>query len=156
MWTHATDDTAEANYAHWTLHFAEAGTYRVEVYTAAPYAQSHQARYQIRHDGAVDEVVVDQAASDGWQALGDLTFAGGADQWVHLGDDTGEPLADSVQLVFDAVRLTRLDGPDVGDDDDDSAAGDASGGCNAGGGASGIAPVLGLLLMTRLRRSRQR
>jgi uncharacterized protein (TIGR03382 family) len=153
VWTHTTDDTAEANFARWTLELAEAGDYRVEVYTAAAYAQSRQARYQVRHDGVIEEIVVDQTAVDGWQALGDLTFTAGGDQWIHLGDDTGEPLADNVQLVFDAIRLTRLGGPDVGDDDDD--ADDASGGCDAGGGGvTGILPVLGVLLMTRRRRTR--
>lgn len=32
----------------------------------------------------------------------------GGDQWVHLGDNTGESGADDIQLVFDAIRLTRL------------------------------------------------
>jgi hypothetical protein len=29
-------------------------------------------------------------------------------QWVHLADNTGEPSSASAQLVFDAVRLTRV------------------------------------------------
>ncbi|MCA9680112.1 MAG: hypothetical protein KC464_34085, partial [Myxococcales bacterium] len=137
VWTHATADTAEANYAHWTLHLAEAGHYRIEVYTAAAYAQSRQARYTVRHAGAQDEQVLDQGAVDGWQSLGDFDLAAGGDQWIHLGDDTGEALADNVQLVFDAVRLTRLDPPppdDGGGDDDPDAAADLGSGCAAAGG----------------------
>ena len=43
-WTHATDAAAEANFGQWNLTFAEAGTYRVEVYTAQPFAQSRSRR----------------------------------------------------------------------------------------------------------------
>lgn len=153
IWTYTTDAVAEANYAHWTLHLAEAGSYRVEVYTAAAHARSRQARYQVRHAGEEVEVVLDQTGVDGWQPLGDLAFAAGGDQSVHLGDATGEALADGVQLAFDAVRLTRLD-PPVIDEDDDGDDPDPEGGCQAGGSGGGavILAALMLLLATRARR----
>lgn len=155
LWTHATDDTVEANFAHWKLFLAEAGTYRVEVYTDAAYAQSHQAGYELRHAGEQIDVVVDQTAADGWQSLGDFTFAEGGDQWLHLGDDTGETLAANVQLVFDAVRLTRLDAPVIpGDDDGGDGDGELEGGCSAGGGSAGGLVVLAAFGLLRRRRAR--
>jgi hypothetical protein len=110
IWTHATDAATEGNFAQWDLDFAEAGTYRIEVYTDTAYAQSKQAAYVVAASGTRQTVVVDQSAANGWQALGDIAFAAGSGQFVHLGDNTGEPGAGNVQLVFDAVRLTRLDG----------------------------------------------
>jgi MYXO-CTERM domain-containing protein len=152
VWTHATDNAVEANYAHWALHLAEAGLYRVEVYTDAAYAQSHQAGYQLRHAGAELEIVIDQTAADGWQTLGDYELDAGGDQWVHLGDHTGESSAADVQLVFDAVRLTRLDAPD--DEQEEDPAGDLEGGCSTGQGGGGLL-VLAALGLLRFRRVRQ-
>jgi hypothetical protein len=108
VWTHTTSSASEANFGTWNLTFAEAGRYRVEVYTAAPFAQSRRARYVV-HAGTTDHaVVVDQTARNGYQSLGELDFAKGGGQSVHLGDNTGEPLSGQVQLVFDALRLTRI------------------------------------------------
>ena len=45
LWTHATANATETNFGHWSLHLAEAGRYKVEVYTAGTYAQSTQAKY---------------------------------------------------------------------------------------------------------------
>ncbi len=108
--------------------------------------------------GAEVEVVIDQTAIDGWQSLGELDFDAGGDQWIYLGDATGEPLASMVQLAFDAVRITRvdLDGrPDPagepGDSDDD-----LDGGCrvSGGGGAGSLLLLLALTssFVTRRRR----
>ena len=108
IWTHATDSEAEANFAQWNLHFEAAGRYRVEAYTAQAYAGSTRAGYLIEAAGATTAVTIDQAAVDGWQSLGELEFAAGGGQSIHLGDNTGEPLADDAQLVFDAIRLTRI------------------------------------------------
>ncbi len=154
VWTHTTDDTAEANYGQWHLDFEQAGRYRVEVYTDTAYAQSKQATYVVQHGAASDEVIVDQTAVDGWQTLGELDFEAGGEQWVHLADNTGEPLADNVQLVFDAVRVTRVETDDTGsgsgsDDDEPPADG---GGC-AVGGHLGLA-LVGLVGGLRRRRRR--
>ena len=107
VWTHTTEDTEEANYGQWNLDLAAAGHYQIEVYTAAAYAQSKQADYLVHTADGDTSVTIDQTAVDGWQTLGTFAFAAGADQYVHLGDNTGEPLANSVQMVFDAVRVTR-------------------------------------------------
>ena len=135
IWTKATSDAAEANFGDWSLFLAAAGRYKVEVYTAAAFAQSKQAKYMI-HGSSDATATIDQSAVDGWQTLGEFDFAAGGHQTIHLGDNTGEPVADSVQLVFDAVRLTPVtgggSGSDVPDMDPQHAGCDASGGSGLG------------------------
>jgi lysozyme len=141
VWTHATADVGQANFGDWQLFLAEAGRYRVEAYTAAPWAQSKQARYLVNAMGTAMPVVIDQSAVDGWQSLGELDFAAGGGQSVHLADNTGEPASANIQLVFDAIRLTRLDGsepPPTMPGDDGHGGGCATG----GGGGAGVALAL--------------
>ncbi len=154
VWTDTSTLLAEQNFAEWSFDFAEAGRYRVEVYTAAAFAQSKQATYRV-HAGTGDQMVtIDQTAVDGWQSLGEIDFAQGPHQWLHLGDDTGES---NVQLVFDAVRLTRVgDGSGSGSGGSDGGgdgggSGGHGGGCSAGGGAGGL---LALFALRRRRRAR--
>ena len=156
VWTHTTEDATEANYGHWTLDLEAAGTYRVEVYTAAAFAESKSARYEIRAAGADHEVALDQTAADGWQSLGEHVFAAGGDQSIHLADNTGELLADRVQLVFDAVRLTPVTPGDdfgKGSGSDDEAPVPSEGGCSTAGGNAGW--LLGLALVGVVRRRRR-
>jgi GH25 family lysozyme M1 (1,4-beta-N-acetylmuramidase) len=128
VWTHATEQSAEDNSGHWTLSFVEDGRYKIEAFTAAAYAESTQARYRVRHAAAEDDFVVDQTAVDGWvEVAADVAFAAGGDQWIHLADNTGEPLASSIRLVFDAIRLTRLDGAAPPPDDGGTGAPDPAG-----------------------------
>lgn len=155
-WTHATADATESNFATWTVKVTTAGRYHVEAYTAAAFAQSKQATYAVTSAGGAqtDDVVLDQRAADGWQALGDFDFAVGDGQRIHLGDNTGEPIADNVQLVFDAVRLTRLpDGTSDPNATDPMKVG-TGGGCAVGGGDGGLALALGIALASRRRRRR--
>ncbi|MBX3159879.1 MAG: hypothetical protein KF773_28165 [Deltaproteobacteria bacterium] len=156
IWTHTTDAAEEANFGRWNLVVEEAGTYLVEVATPAAFAQSKQARYVVRASGAEAEIVIDQSAVDGWQPLGEVELAAGGDQYIHLGDNTGEPLAGNVKLVFDAVRLTRVRGPgeDPGEDPGKDPGGDEprdSGGCHTGAGSTGLATGLALLALRRRR-----
>jgi hypothetical protein len=164
IWTHATASAAEANYAHWELVLAEAGRYRLEVSTPAAYARSKRARYLVKAGGAETEIRLDQTAADGWQLLGYFDFAAGGMQSVHLGDNTGEPSSDDVQVVFDAVRLTRVADdavPEPGEEPGavDDGGEDGDGGCSAGGGGGGLV-ALGLCgcfgLFGRLGRGRRR
>ncbi len=108
MWTHTTDLAAEQNFSQWNLDFATAGQYRVDAYTAAAYAQSKQAKYELMTGSGSASVTLDQTAVDGWQTLGEFDFTQGSAQYVHLGDNTGEPGSEMIQLVFDAVRLTYV------------------------------------------------
>jgi GH25 family lysozyme M1 (1,4-beta-N-acetylmuramidase) len=180
-WTHATDQAEPSNYGVWDLHFAEGGRYRVEAYTPAPWSQSRQAVYQVRHAGEDHAIEIDQSAVDGWAELGVLDFAAGGSQSIRIDDNTGEPNQDEVKIVFDAIRLTRVagggdddggddgDGPDDGDDGDDGGddgdgpdggeatgeSGCAAAGVNGGAGqAARFALWLGLGLLGLLRRRR--
>lgn len=150
VWTYATNGN-QANFARWNLDFAEGGRYRVEVHTPAEYAQSTKAAYVVTAGGREHTLVLDQSAADGWQTLGILDFAAGGDQSIHLGDNTGEPLADKVQLVFDAVRLTRIEHPPTEPPPEEEEPEEDEGGCSAGGGAGGM---LGLALVGLRRRRR--
>ncbi len=160
VWTHATAKATEANFAEWDFNFAEAGTYKIEVYTAAAFAQSKHANYAVHTATADQTVTIDQTAADGYQSLGEFDFAQGAHQWVHLGDNTGET-ASGIQLVFDAVKLTRTgdggggsgsgSGPADGEGSG-SGGGRMGGGCSTSGGGAGL--VLGFALIGLRRRRR--
>jgi lysozyme len=168
VWTHATSSATEANYATWNLYFASAGRYKVEAYTAASYAQSKQASYIVTGaGGAQTSAVLDQTAADGWQTIGTFDFDQGGHQSIHLGDNTGEPSSEHVQLVFDGIRVTPADGPPgsggsgggggggpEGDANDGPQA--TTGGCSTSGGAPGLAVrALGLVAGGRRRRRRR-
>lgn len=158
IWTYTTDVANEDNYARWAIALAEGGRYELEVYTDAAYARSRRARYEIRANGADHEVALDQTAADGWQSLGVFELAAGGDQWVHLGDNTGEPLAERVQVVFDAIRLTPVlpvdDGDGDGDGDGDASGSGEAGGCTTSSGHASLLLGLALVAVTRSRRRR--
>lgn len=159
-WTGTTSVAYEQNYAEWTFELAEAGRYRVEVYTDAAFAQSKQASYALIAGGVAQDVTIDQTAVDGYQTLGEFDFAAGGDQSLHIGDNTGET---HLQLVFDAVRLTRIESSDDGKEDDGTTGGDAdsdgddesnASGCSTTGGGSGALLAFALLGVCRRRRAR--
>lgn len=107
VWTTPTADQNVDNSATWRVNLARAGTYRVEAFIDSDVASSQQARYRVRHDGVVDETVIDQRTR-GWRSLGEFRFAAGGSQRVYLGDNTGEAVAQRKKLVFDAVRVTPV------------------------------------------------
>ncbi len=151
IWTHATAAASEANYAQWNLDLAEGGRYLVEAYTDHAYAQSKQAAYLVHAASGDTVATIDQSAVDGWQTLGDFELAAGSGQYIHLADNTGEPASDNVQLVFDAIRLTRDELP--------TAPPKQGGGCSSTGGGAGTfvgVVVLGALTSRRRSRSRRR
>jgi len=164
VWTHTTDDATEQNYAQWNLSLATAGTYEIDVSTPAAYAQSKQAKYVVHASGGDTTVVIDQTAVDGWQSLGTFQLAQGGNQFVHLGDNTGEPNANDVQLAFDGVRIVAAAnvGSDAGSgsgtgSDSGSGSGDGSdmmsghvgGGCASGGDGGPVLALIGLALRRR-------
>ena len=144
VWTHTTDKAVEVNFGEWALDVAEAGRYRIEVSTPIAYAESRQAKYRVRANGSENNFLIDQPAVDGWQTLGEFELAAGGDQYVHLGDNTGEPGSSNTQLVFDAVRITRIDEPSP------DAPVPGEGGCSTSNNASWLA-ALGLLALRRRR-----
>lgn len=108
-WTYAWDGDTPDNSAQWRIELSEPGTYRVEIYgDDSGYFATTRARYTVRHAGEDTEVIVDQTQLDGFTTLGELTFVADGEEHVRLDDNTGEPLADQVQIGFDAIRLTRV------------------------------------------------
>ena len=164
-WTHTTDSATPSNYGVWTLHFAEAGRYRVEAFTQAPFAESKQAVYQVKHAGEEAAAEIDQTGTDGWTTLGEFEFAAGGGQSIRVDDNTGEANETNTQLVFDAIQLTRLDGKDEDSDvdpegdggtdtDDDDAGSGMISACSAGGTAGAPAALLLLVSLVGMRRRR--
>jgi uncharacterized protein (TIGR03382 family) len=165
--THTTDDATESNYATWNLYFAAAGSYTVEAYTAATYAQSKQANYIVT-GASMGSAALDQSAADGWQTIGVFEFAQGGHQSIHLGDNTGEPSSGNTQLVFDGIRITPVGSASVGssgsgngDGSSDGSSGSADdgpngdhGGCNTTGSSGAFLALALVGLARRRRRSR--
>jgi GH25 family lysozyme M1 (1,4-beta-N-acetylmuramidase) len=109
IWTHATDYAEAYNYAIWQLHFEESGQYELEVHVVPPFGASTMAGYDIRHAGGEETVTIDQSANDGWVSLGEFQFDAATDHTVRLDDNTGDLPDNNVMLVYDALRVTRLD-----------------------------------------------
>lgn len=115
LWTHTISSPPAGNIGIWKLNLQEAGLYQVEANIQAPWGQSQQAVYNIKHNGAEDVVVVDQSTSSGWTLIGQFDFAESSDpidQQVRLEDVTGEHYTNQIQLVFDAIRLVRVTEPE--------------------------------------------
>jgi hypothetical protein len=152
-WTMTTDLEREANYGIWRLEMAVAGSYRVEVHMdGGRFGKSKQARYLVLHDGASDEVVLDQSAeADDFVELGVFDFAAGGDQHVMLGDNTGEGGDAETSLLYDAIRVTPATAEEESGDG-------FIGGCQAGGQSGGTAAVVVILALafTASRSSRRR
>ncbi len=145
VWTHATNYDMPYNYAIWQLDFAESGRYELEVHVPQPFGMSTMAAYQVTHAAGDTVVPIDQSANDGWVSLGEFQFDADADQRLRLDDNTGEPDTAMVRLVYDAVRLTRLDldpsGTEAGDvEDDGEGSATADGTEDAGDGTDGGEP----------------
>lgn len=108
IWTHTTNRDDEVNFGRWQVQVSTPGYYRIEAYTSQAYAESQQARYLIRHHDEESIFVINQAEVDGWSLVANrLWFSGDSEEYVHLGDNTGEPTEGQVRLVFDAIRVTR-------------------------------------------------
>ena len=152
LWTHASDHPDEGNFATWHLFIQHAGRYKVEVYTDAAFAQSKTAKYVVQANVTSTEKMIDQTAVNGWQSLGEFDFDEGGYQSVHLGDNTGEPPAMNVQVVFDAVRLTPVDTYGGAGPADDAGSSHHAG-CAVDGGA-GLWLVAAVAALTRRRRHR--
>jgi hypothetical protein len=144
-WTNSTASAAAKNYAQWLFVGAVAGRYRVEVYVSGGAATA--AAYKVAHAGITDTVTIDQTATDGWVMLGEYDLAGTGDEHVELGDNTGTAMQ---KLVFDAVRITSLDGePPLPEPEGDD------GGCAAAGGRGGALALAGLVAILAFRRRRR-
>lgn len=153
-WTKTTTAAQASNFARWTVKVPAAGKYSVEAYIKG--SEETAAKYAVVHDGMTDKVTVDQTMANGYVSLGDFQFAGTGDEYIELGDNTG---TSDRKLVFDAIRVTTLDGMGSGSSDpggDDTGGGGGmggGGGCAAGGGAGGFSLVLLALGFLRRRRA---
>jgi len=97
--------------------------------------------------------VIDQAASEGFQSLGEFEFVADQPFAVSLGDNTGEPYSATakVALAFDAVRIARAGDPREGGGDPDLLAPDDGGCITTGNSASGMLLLGALALLARRR-----
>jgi hypothetical protein len=107
VWTDCTELDHAENYGQWALAFERAGRYTVEAYIEDAFGESTQAPYHVMHGSDLDKVVVNQEPAAGWTRIGEFDFDAGGAQWIFLPDNTGEPEADTIHLVFDALRFTR-------------------------------------------------
>lgn len=138
FWTNATSDPNPDNYAIWNFDFAEAGDYSIEIYSEPGFAQSKQAGYQLVHGGGQEQIAINQSAADNWKMLGTFPFNKGGGQSLRLNDNTGEPLANKIKLVFDAIRVTRIGGVNPGTGGGGgSSAGTGGNAAGTGGNAAG-------------------
>ncbi|MEO7095747.1 MAG: MYXO-CTERM sorting domain-containing protein [Polyangiales bacterium] len=139
-WTNSTASAAAKNYAQWLFAGALPGRYRIEVYISGGGAT--KAAYRVAHAGTTEIVTIDQTQVDGWTLLGEYDLAGTGDEHVELGDNTGTAMQ---KLVFDAVRITSLDGEPPSPESDD-------GGCSTAGSKTGAGVAFALLAVLRRRR----
>lgn len=115
-WTGTTAAAEPANFARWIVKAPRATAYSVEVHLdGGTHGTSTTAQYRIAHAGVTDVVIVDQTAASGFVALGEFEFAGTGDEYIELGDNTGEAGSLDRQLMFDAVRVLPLDGGGLDD-----------------------------------------
>jgi hypothetical protein len=137
-WTNTTNASAPSNFARWIIKTGRAGRYHIEVQLdGGTFGMSKQAKYEIAHAGMVDTVTIDQTSGSGFVSLGELEFSGTGDEYVQLGDNTGEAGSTNAKLLFDAIRVQSLD--DGG-----------CGGCAAGQGAGfGLFAAFAVLLRRR-------
>ncbi|MCX5748134.1 MAG: hypothetical protein NT062_37215 [Proteobacteria bacterium] len=151
-WTMTTTAAAPANYAEWRIRANAAVTLHLDVHLdGGVHGKSTMAHYEIHHAGTVDTVTIDQTSGTGFVPLGDFAFAGGADEYVTLGDNTGDPVAS--ELLFDALRVVGETQP--GDVTPPPA---TDGGCAIGGGGGllvGVTAGVAALGPRRRRRVRK-
>ena len=97
--------TTLSNWAKWIPNLPTAGNWEVLVYIPSRYHGSKSARYTIRHNGISHEKVVNQNIYyNQWVSMGTYYFGGTADEYVYLGDNTGEVYGTRF-VGFDAVKF---------------------------------------------------
>ena len=110
VWTGATANSNASNYGQYWVRVPEAGRYKLEVWVNRNFATSQQAKYSVRHNGRTDLVTMNYTTAGGWRSLGEFQFSGVDGERVRLDDNTGERSALARKLVFDGLRVTRMDG----------------------------------------------
>ena len=141
--TMTTAAAAPSNFARWLLSPGRATAYAIEVHVPAGIGDA-TATYRVVHDGATTDIVIDQVTADGFVALGDFDLVADGSEYVELADNTGTT---GQTLVFDAIRVTALDGGGPGGDDLDG------GCCGTGGGPGSFGLALIVLALLSRRRT---
>jgi hypothetical protein len=132
-WTGTTSASAAANFGRWIVK-GVTGVYPVDVYLdGGDVGMAKTAKYQVVHAGMTETVTVDQTSASGWVNIGEFEFSGTGEEYVQLGDNTGE----DTQLLFDAIRVLSPDAPMM----------DPSTGCCDSGGRGGATGAFGLLVL---------
>jgi hypothetical protein len=99
--------TADQNWAKWLPHVTAPGEYEVFVYIPERFSGATQARYVVALNGQQYSRTVDQSLYPGqWVSLGSYRFKGGPDEYVYLGDATGEAYA-TRYVAYDAIMLVQ-------------------------------------------------
>lgn len=111
VWTGATANSTAGNYGIWWVKVPSAGRYRLEAWVNRTYATSQQAKYSIRHNGRTDVVTMNMTTAGGFRSLGEFQFSGTDGERIRLDDNTGERSSLGRKLVFDGLRVTRVDSP---------------------------------------------
>ena len=70
-WTNAFEGEQASNWARWQVEPGADNTYLLEVYVDPSFGRHRSTRYDIKHAGGVDEIVVDQSDASGWVSLGE-------------------------------------------------------------------------------------
>lgn len=113
VWTYATANNNPANFAVWWLPVSQAGRYRIEASADSSLATSRQTKYRITHGSGESQVVVDQRGHSGFFSLGEFTLSSSSPGRVRVNDNTGEAGSLQRRIVFDAIRIVRIDGQTV-------------------------------------------
>lgn len=149
-WTRTTTGS-EYNFGVWSLNFAEAGAYTVQVHIDPDHTSTTAAKYEIKSADGNDSTTIDQK-NGGWITLGSYEFDSGGNQHVRLSDKQG---SSGKQLQFDAIRLVpdgvEVDGDDCGEAVHDgqsriSSERDLEEGCSIGGRRGGGVFFAGMVL----------
>jgi len=93
----------------WYPYITTPGNWEVYVYIPNRYHGSKQAPYVIHHSGAQTTRIVNQNIyNNQWISLGTYYFSGGSNEYVYLGDNTGEAYATRF-VGFDAMKFINRD-----------------------------------------------
>lgn len=110
-WTGTTSNMSKANFGRWIVKAPRATRYSVEIYLdGGTNGTSTTAKYTVAHGGTTETIMLDQTAASGFVSIGEFDFAGTGDEYIELGDNTGEAGSLDKQVMFDAVRVLPLDG----------------------------------------------
>jgi hypothetical protein len=114
-WTHNNARQVE-NYGQWLLGISDPGEYELYIFLPQSHATTHQAHYSVHHALGSTEVTLDQGSKEGgWHLLGSFHFAGGAEEYVQLVDQTDEEDG-QYEIAFDALGYRPASAPVSGPD----------------------------------------